>query len=151
MLKGLELRLPSYITVRTPTVDQTDWWTSGLPFDAIEELLRQWNTQSVRATCALPNPLGDPQNIDPNLMVYDRLDIIDRNHDSIAEVSEMQELDELVEMGTMVDTTCELRTSKILDFTALQSVLPKSMIEEGSCCSSLDLASTRESATPHYR
>ena len=151
MLKGVDLRLPSYITVRTPTVDQTERGTSGLPFDAFEELLRMANTQSVRAICALLNPLGDPQNIDPNPTVHDRLDIIDRNHDSIVEVSEMQEPDESIDMGTMVDATFELRTSKFLDFTALQSVLPKSKIEEGSSCPSLDLASTHKSATPHYR
>ena len=151
MLKGLDLRLPSYITVRTPTIDETEWWTSGLPFDAIEELLRMGNTQSVRAICASPNRLGDPQNMDSNLTVNDRLDIIDRSHGPIIEASEMQEPDESVDMGTMVDTTSELRTSKILDFTVLKSVLPKSMIEESLSCPSVDLASTRESAAPHYR
>ena len=151
MLKGLDLQLPSYIRVRTPTVDKTEWWTSGLPFDAIEELLRIGNTSSVRAICASPNPPGDPQNMDSNLTVHDRLDIIDQSHDSIIETSEMQEPDESVDMGTMVDTTSELRTSKILDLTALKSVLPKSMIEEGLSCLSVDLACTRESATPHYR
>lgn len=151
MLEGVDLRLPSYITVRTPAVDQTERWTSGLPFDAIEGLLPMGNTQPVRAICTLLNPLGDAQNIDPNLTVHDRLDIIDRNHASIVEVSEMQEPDESIDIGTIVDATFELRTSKILDFTALQSILPKSMIEEGPSYPSLDLASTRESATPHYR
>ena len=151
MSKGLDLRLPSYITVRTPTLDRTEWWTSGLPFGAIEELLRIGNTQSVRAICASPNRLGDPQCIDPNLTIHDTLGIIDQSHDSIIEASEMQEPDKSVDMGTMVDTTSELRTSKILDLTALKSVLPKSMIEEGLSCPSVDLASTREPATPQYR
>ena len=151
MLKGLDPPLPSYITVRTPILDRTEWWTSGLPFGAIEELLRIGNTQSVRAICASPNRLGDPLYIDPNLTIHDTLGIIDRSHGSIIEASEMQDPDESVDMGAMVDTTSELRTSKILDFTALKSVLPKSMIEEGLSCPSVDLASTRESVTSHYR
>ena len=89
--------------------------------------------------------------MDSNLTVYDRLDIIDRNYDSIIEASEMQKPDEPVDMDTMVGTTSKLRTSKVLDLTALKSVLPKSMIEEGLSCPSVDLTSTRKSATPHYR
>ena len=151
MLKGLDRRLPSYITVRTPSLDNTILWTSGLPFHAIEELLRVWNNQSVRAICASPDRLGDSQNMDSDLMVHNRLDIIDRNHDSMIGASEMQEPDESVDIGIMVGTTSKFRTSKVLDLTALKSVLPKSMIEEGLSCPSVDLASTRESVIPHYR
>ena len=150
MLKDLDLRLPSYITVRTPTVDNVEWWTFGLPFHKIEEILRMGTTQPVRAICASPNPLGDLQNMDSNLTVHRRLDNIDQNHDPIIEASEMQEPDGLVDIGTMVGTTSGLRTSNILDFTALKSVLPTSMIQEGLSCPSVGLASTRESATPHY-
>ena len=151
MLKDLDLRLPSHIIIRSPTVDKTEWWTSGLPFDAIEELLRIGKTQSVRAMCASPNRLGNPQNMNSNLTVHDRLDTPDRNHDSIIEASQMQDPDECVDVGTMVETTSELRPSKMLDLTALRSVLPKSMFEEGLSSPSVDLASTRESATPNYR
>ena len=101
--------------------------------------------------CASTNRLGDPQNMDSNLTVHDRLDTPDRNHDSIIEATQMQEPDEAVDVGTMVETTSELRTSKMLNLTALRSVLPKSMIEEGPSSPSVDLASTRESATPNYR
>ena len=150
MLKDLDLRLPSYITVRTPTVDNVEWWTFGLPFHKVEEILRMGTTQPVRAICASPNPLGDLQNMNSNLTVHGRLDNTDQNHDPIIEASEMQEPDGLVDIGTMVGTTSGLRTSNILDFTALKSVLPTSMIQEGLSCPSVDSASTRESATPHY-
>ena len=109
------------------------------------------NTQSVRAMCASPNRLGDPQNMDSNLTVHDKFDTPDRNHDSIIEASQMQEPDESVDVGTMVETTSELRPSKMLDLTALKSVLPKSMIEEGLSSPSVDIASTRESATAIHR
>ena len=97
--------------------------------------------------CASTNRLGDPQNMASNLTVHDRLDTPDRNHDSIIEATQTQEPDEPVDMGTMVETTSELRTSKMLDPTALRSVLPKSMIDEGLSSPSVDIASTRESAT----
>ena len=109
------------------------------------------NTQSVHAMCASTNRLGDPQNMDSNLTVHDRLDTPDRNHDSIIEATQMQEPDESVDVGTMVETTCELRTSKMLNLTALRSVLPKSMIDEGLSSPSVDIASTRESATSIHR
>ncbi len=151
MLKGLDLHLPKHITVRTPPLEITEWWTSGLPFDAIEEVLRIGTTESVHRVLTSPNRLGGPQTMNPSSTRRDRLDTIDRNHDYFIEGSEMHERDRSVDTGTVVDTTSELGTSKNLDLTALRSVLPQSMAEENLPFPSVDLPNAREFATPHYR
>ena len=134
--------MPQYIAVRTPTLDKTEWWTSGLPFDAIGELFRIATTQSGHGILSLPNRQGGPQTINPSLTIRDGVDATDRDYDSFIEAFNMQERDKSVDAGTMVSTTSELGTLKSMDFTALKSVLPQSLAEEASSCLPVDLSSS---------
>ena len=151
MLKGSNLHLPRHITVRTPPLEKTEWLTNGLPFDAIEGLLCIGTPGSGPSVLASPNGPGGPHIIDSDLTIRDRTPTMDQNRNYSMGAAHMQERDNPVYMGTMVDTTSKRGNPKILDITALKSVLPQSLAEEALLCPSVDLPIARDLAVPGYR
>ena len=139
------------MTVRTPTLDRTEWWTSGLPFDSIEELLRGGTTQFGHRILTSPDGSEDPQNMNSIMMVRDGLDTLDWNQYSCMESFGMRERDESIDAETLVQKIYELDTSEIIDFTALKSVLPQSVARKHSPRPFFDLPNTRDLATPQLR
>ena len=123
-MKDPNPRLPDHITVRTPVLDKTEWLTFGLPFDAIENLLRI--VQNDPGSLTSPNHPGRPLNMYSNLMVRGGLD-------------------------TMADAASDFDTSNTLSFTNLKSILPQSVINANLSRHSVDILATGDFATTHYR
>ena len=152
MLKCLDLRLPKYITVRTPTVDKAESWTSSLPFNAIEGLLRIQTARSDPLS-SLPthSQLEGLEYLNGSLTVRGGLFEKGSIHTSFMEANEFQAQDQSVGMGDTVDARSELGISKSIDFTTLKSVLPQSMTGQHILCPPETYVNVQELAVPHYR
>ena len=151
MLKDLNPRLPEHIVVRTPKLNRAECWTSGLPFDAIEELLCMGTSQSDHRIFTPTDRPGGPQTMISNLTVDDGLDFIDWDHHCIIESSWMGERDTSIDKGNLVHRISQYDTPETLGFTVLKSVLPQPLAEEYLSRPFDDFPSTRDLAIPLYR
>ena len=83
--------------------------------------------------------------------IHDGLDTMDWMRYSSIESFEMQERDESIDEGALVQTIAELDTSEVLDLTPLKSVLPQPTAENYLPHPFVDGQSTQDLVKPQYQ